>query len=149
MESVVRNSSASSDAVSRPIGAALKPRILIAEDHVDSREAMRELLEAFGFEVVEAGNGRQAVSAAREYHPRLILMDVMMPEMDGFQAIKEIRQQPDTRNTPIIALTANAFEEDREVCLAAGMDGFLTKPLDRDRLAAVLATAHGARGLAA
>jgi CheY-like chemotaxis protein len=132
MESIVRNSSATSEAVSRPLGAALKPTILIAEDHVDSREAMRELLEAFGFEVVEAGNGKQAVTAALEHHPRLILMDVMMPEMDGFQAIKEIRQQPDTSNTPIIALTA--MDGARELALHAGANDFVRKPVDIRRL---------------
>ena len=132
MESVVRSSSARSEAVSRPIGTALKPRILIAEDHVDSREAMRELLEAFGFEVIEAGNGRQAVTAALEHLPRLILMDVMMPEMDGFQAIKEIRQQADTSNTPIIALTA--MDGARELALHAGANDFVRKPVDIRRL---------------
>ena len=132
MESVVRNSSARSEAVSRPIGTALKPRILIAEDHVDSREAMRELLEAFGFEVVEAGNGQQAVTAASEHHPRLILMDVMMPEMDGFQAIREIRKQPDTSDTPIIALTA--MDGARELALHAGANDFVRKPVDIRRL---------------
>ena len=132
MESVVRNSSARSEAVSRPIGTALKPRILIAEDHVDSREAMRELLEAFGFEVIEAGNGRQAVSVALEQRPRLILMDVMMPEMDGFQAIREIRKQPDTSDTPIIALTA--MDGARELALHAGANDFVRKPVDIRRL---------------
>jgi CheY-like chemotaxis protein len=93
---------------------------------------MRELLEAFGFEVIEAGNGRQAVSAAAEQHPRLILMDVMMPEMDGFQAIKEIRQQPATSNTPIIALTA--MDGARELALLAGANDFVRKPVDIRRL---------------
>ena len=132
MASLVRSSSASADAVARQFGAASKTRILIAEDHVDSREAMRELLEAFGFEVIEAGNGRQAVSAAAEQQPRLILMDVMMPEMDGFQAIKEIRQQPATSNTPIIALTA--MDGARELALLAGANDFVRKPVDIRRL---------------
>ena len=132
MESLVRSASASAEAVSRQIGAAIKPTILIAEDHVDSREAMRELLEAFGFEVIEAGNGRQAVSVALEQGPRLILMDVMMPEMDGFQAIKELRKQPATRTTPIIALTA--MDGARELALHAGANDFVRKPVDIRRL---------------
>jgi CheY-like chemotaxis protein len=132
MESLVRSSSASAEAVSRQIGTAIKPTILIAEDHVDSREAMRELLEAFGFEVIEAGNGRQAVSVALEQRPRLILMDVMMPEMDGFQAIKELRNQPTTSTTPIIALTA--MDGARELALHAGANDFVRKPVDIRRL---------------
>src|SRR5687767_15978909 len=80
--------------------------ILVAEDHLDSREALRELLEAFGFDVIEAINGRQAVTAAMTYMPNLILMDIMMPEMDGFAAIRALREAPETRGIPIIALTA-------------------------------------------
>ena len=132
MESLVRSSSASAEAVSRQIGTAIKPTILIAEDHVDSREAMRELLEAFGFEVIEAGNGLQAVNVALEQRPRLILMDVMMPEMDGFQAIKELRNQPTTSTTPIIALTA--MDGARELALHAGANDFVRKPVDIRRL---------------
>jgi CheY-like chemotaxis protein len=132
MESVLRKPSATAEAVTRQAGTALKARILIAEDHVDSREAMRELLEAFGFEVIEAGNGMQAVAAALEHLPRLILMDVMMPEMDGFQAIRELRQQPATRRTPIIALTA--MDGARELALHAGANDFVRKPVDIRRL---------------
>jgi CheY-like chemotaxis protein len=110
----------------------LKPTILIAEDHVDSREAMRDLLEAFGFDVIEAGNGTQAVAAALEHQPRLILMDVMMPEMDGCQAIRELRQQPTTSTTPIIALTA--MDGARELALHAGANDFVRKPVDIRRL---------------
>src|SRR5687767_10988457 len=82
-----------------------RSRILIAEDHLDSREAMRELLEAFGFDVIEAVNGRQAVDAALSQSPSLILMDVMMPEMDGVEAIRLLRETPQTHEIPIIALT--------------------------------------------
>src|SRR5829696_6114952 len=80
--------------------------ILVAEDHLDSREAMKELLESFGFDVIEAVNGRQAVDAAVTELPSLILMDVMMPEMDGVEAIRLLRDTPRTHEIPIIALTA-------------------------------------------
>jgi CheY-like chemotaxis protein len=79
-------------------------------------------------------------------------MDVNMPELDGLEAARRIRaaeREGESRRTPIIALTANAFEEDRESCLAAGMDGFLAKPLDRERLAAAIAAVRAAGPLAA
>ena len=107
-------------------------KILIAEDHFDSREALRALLEAFGFEVVEAMNGYQAVQAARSARPGLILMDVMMPVMDGFEAIRKIREAPETNNIPIIAVTA--MDGARELALHAGADDYVNKPIDIRRL---------------
>ena len=106
--------------------------ILIAEDHFDSREALRALLEAFGYDVVEAMNGCQAVEAARANRPGLILMDVMMPVMDGFEAIRLIRQGDQTNDIPIIALTA--MEGARELALHAGADDYVGKPIDIRRL---------------
>ena len=109
-----------------------KARILVAEDHLDSREALRELLEAFGYEVIEAINGRQAVDAAVQQHPSLILMDVMMPEMDGFEAIRLIRDTPDTTDVPIIAVTA--MDGARELALHAGANDYVKKPIEIRRL---------------
>ena len=106
--------------------------ILIAEDHFDSREALRALLEAFGYEVIEAMNGHQAVEAARARRPGLILMDVMMPVMDGFEAIRQIRQVPETNQIPIIAVTA--MDGARELALHAGADDYVRKPIDIRRL---------------
>ena len=111
-------------------------RILIAEDHFDSREALRALLEAFGFEVIEAMNGHQAVQAARENRPGLILMDVMMPVMDGFEAIRKIREAPETHNIPIIAVTA--MDGARELAMHAGADDYMKKPIDIRRLIGVV-----------
>lgn len=105
-----------------------KARILIAEDHLDSREALRELLEAFGYEVIEAINGRQAVEAALQQRPNLIVMDVMMPEMDGFEAIRLIRQIPQTTGVPIIAVTA--MDGARELALHAGASDYMRKPIE-------------------
>ena len=119
-------------AVTQRNRAMTKSRILIAEDHPDSREALRELLEAFGFEVLEAMNGEDAVRAALEQKPRLILMDVMMPEKDGFQAIREIRQIPELARTPIIAVTA--MDGARELALTAGANDYVRKPVDIRRL---------------
>jgi CheY-like chemotaxis protein len=117
---------------SQEIRMGSKARILVAEDHLDSREALRELLEAFGYEVIEAINGRQAVDAAVQHHPSLILMDVMMPEMDGFEAIRLIRDTPDTTDVPIIAVTA--MDGARELALHAGANDYVKKPIEIRRL---------------
>lgn len=113
-------------------GRSRKPMILIAEDHVDSREALSALLEAFGFQVVPAVNGREAVSLAREAAPDLILMDIMMPELDGFEATRQIRGFPETRDIPIITLTA--MDGARSLALDAGADDFLPKPINSGSL---------------
>jgi CheY-like chemotaxis protein len=102
--------------------------ILIAEDHFDSREALGALLEAFGFCVVPAVNGAQAVALARERRPDVILMDIMMPELDGFEATRRLRGFPETRDIPIITLTA--LDGARQLALDAGANDFLPKPIN-------------------
>ena len=104
------------------------PVILVAEDHLDSRDALKTLLEAVGYDVVVATDGRQAVARALEKHPALILMDMMMPEMDGLAATRTLRQQAEMREVPILALTA--LDGVRERVLAAGCDDYITKPID-------------------
>lgn len=104
------------------------PVILIAEDHEDSRDALRTLLDAFGFRVVEAGNGREAVERALAERPDVILMDMMMPYVDGFQATREIRAVEDLRDVPILAITA--MEGARQRVLDAGCDDLVPKPID-------------------
>jgi CheY-like chemotaxis protein len=102
--------------------------ILIAEDHEDSREALRTLLDAMGYHVEVAENGQRAVETALSRKPDLILMDVMMPEMDGFQATRVLRGSPGFGEVPIVALTA--MEGAREQVLAAGCDDYVAKPID-------------------
>lgn len=104
------------------------PAILIAEDNPDSRDAIRALLEAYGFRVLEARDGKEAVQCGRQLHPDLVLMDIMMPVMDGLQATRELRSSPDFEQVPILALTAMAGS--RELALAAGCDDYLAKPID-------------------
>jgi CheY-like chemotaxis protein len=104
------------------------PLVLIAEDHEDSRDALRTLLDAFGYRVVEAENGRQAVERALAERPDLIVMDMMMPHVDGFQATREIRAAEGLQGVPIVALTA--MEGARERVLQAGCDDMVAKPLD-------------------
>jgi CheY-like chemotaxis protein len=108
--------------------------ILIAEDHLDSRDAMRTLFEAFGFRVVEAVNGREAVDLALQRKPDLILMDIMMPELDGFEATRELRRHLPTRTIPIIAVTA--MEGAQHLALQAGASDVVRKPVDIQRLVA-------------
>ncbi|MGI9245482.1 MAG: response regulator, partial [Steroidobacteraceae bacterium] len=105
-------------------------RILLAEDNPTNQFVLKKLLTDLGVEVDVAENGRVAVDRllARDYD--LVLMDVQMPEMDGLAATRAIRKLPTHAWTPIVALTANAFTDDRERCLNAGMNGFLPKPID-------------------
>jgi CheY-like chemotaxis protein len=104
------------------------PVVLIAEDHEDSRDALRTLLDAFGFRVIEAGNGREAVERALADQPDVILMDMMMPFVDGFQATRQIRAAEGARHVPILAITA--MEGARQRVLEAGCDDLVPKPLD-------------------
>ncbi len=104
------------------------PTILLAEDHLDSRDAMRALLEAHGYRVIEAANGREAVERALHECPDLVLMDIMMPEMDGFEATRVLRSQDRTRRTPIIAVTA--MDGAQRLSMQAGADDFIAKPID-------------------
>jgi CheY-like chemotaxis protein len=103
-------------------------KILIVEDHQDSREAFRALFEAFGYDVVEAANGREAIQQAGTERPAIILMDIMMPEVDGFDASRSIRLIAGLEHTPIIALTA--MDGAKELALQAGMSDYVRKPVD-------------------
>lgn len=102
--------------------------ILIAEDHEDSRDALRTLLEAFDYRVEIATNGREAVDRALATHPDLVVMDVMMPEVDGLEATRALRASAGFHQVPILALTA--MEGAREQVLAAGCDDYVPKPID-------------------
>jgi two-component system sensor histidine kinase/response regulator len=115
-------------------------RILVADDNYVNQIFARGLLEGQGHTVSIAANGREAVQAFEDGAFDLILMDVQMPEMDGFEAAQAIRKRETGQHrTPIIALTAHAMASDRELCLAAGMDGFVTKPIAAGELAAAIA----------
>ena len=122
---------------SKPTGfphkAAPRLRILIAEDNDINAEIVKAMLEGEGFKIVHVKDGEQAVAACAKHLFDFILMDCNMPVMDGIMAASIIRNELKI-NTPIAALTANAFPEDKEECLNAGMNDFLTKPLDKDLL---------------
>jgi CheY-like chemotaxis protein len=107
-------------------------RVLIAEDHPDSRDALRTLLEALGYDVSVARNGREAIDLALALRPDLILMDVMMPEVDGLQATRTLRNHEGFEEVPIIAVTA--MEGAREQSRAAGCDDYVAKPINIRKL---------------
>jgi CheY-like chemotaxis protein len=115
--------------------------ILLAEDNFTNQRLVARLLEKMGHSVTLAGNGREAVAISAEKEFDAILMDVQMPEMDGYQATAAIRRRESdcgSARTPIIALTAHAMTGDRDLCLAAGMDCYLTKPIEPHDLRATL-----------
>lgn len=106
-----------------------KPTVLVVEDNPDNMITVKAIL-ADGFTVIEAVNGREGVEMAKKHLPDLILMDIALPEMDGIQAFKAIRSDGRLQHTPVIALTASALLEDRELVLAHGFDAFIAKPID-------------------
>jgi two-component system sensor histidine kinase/response regulator len=113
-------------------------RVLLVEDNAINREVATELLQAIGLQVDLAENGRQALERVPGANYDLILMDMQMPELDGVEATRAIRALPGGASLPIIAMTANAFDDDRQRCFAAGMNDFITKPVDPARLHATL-----------
>jgi len=115
-------------------------RVLVAEDNIVNQKVSLQQLEKLGYEADVAANGLEVLEALKRRPYDLVLMDCQMPEMDGFQATQEIRRsEGDSRHTPIVALTANALEGDQERCLAAGMDGYIPKPVRMEKLAEMLA----------
>ena len=106
-----------------------KKRILVVEDNMDNYELVRLLLERAGYDVFLAVNGRDGVDAARYQKPDLILMDLGLPEMDGWTASEKIKADQTTRDIPLFAITAHTLPRDRFRAMEAGCDGFFTKPL--------------------
>jgi CheY-like chemotaxis protein len=103
--------------------------VLIADDKDAGRELLRTVLESCDYRVIEAEDGDEALWQARENHPDLIILDLHMPNMDGFGVVRELRGDADFASTPIVALTASAMQGDRERAMEAGFNGYLTKPI--------------------
>lgn len=108
--------------------------VLNIEDNIDNRTLIRRILMAEGYEVAEAGNAGEALEVLKSLHPDLILMDINMPEVDGYTLTSRIRAMSGFENVPIVALTANVMRGDRERSLEAGCDGYIQKPIDIDLL---------------
>ncbi len=109
-------------------------KILYIEDHPAQRDIMAQMLELSGYEVAVACDGIDGVERALSWHPDLILMDLRMPRMDGFEAIKELRKDPATADIPIIAISAWASAKHKERAIEAGANEHFTKPVDLSRL---------------
>src|SRR3954469_920136 len=110
------------------------PKILLVEDNEMNRDMLARRLTRKGYEVVMAVDGRQGVNIASSEKPDLILMDMSLPEINGWDATKQIKSTPETKSIPIIALTAHAMSGDRESAMQAGCDDYDTKPVELDRL---------------
>ncbi|MCB5175856.1 MULTISPECIES: response regulator [Microvirga] len=115
-----------------------RKRILIVEDTEDNRQILRDLLTNAGFDLVEAHDGRSAVAAAAEFRPDLILMDIQLPILNGYEAIRQIKADTALHPIPIIAVTSYALSGDREKARAAGCDGYVAKPFSPRQLLATV-----------
>jgi CheY-like chemotaxis protein len=106
------------------------PRVLVVEDNEDNLDMISRRLQRRGFEIVVARNGEEGVQMAHEQQPDLVLMDIDLPIMDGYEATRQIKASPTTQHIPVVALTANAMVGDMEKTLAAGCDAYESKPVD-------------------
>lgn len=113
-------------------------KILVVEDNEKNLILMRDILEYHGHAVITAQNGEEGVRLAREHRPHLILMDIQMPVMDGYAAVKILRSDPELQDMRIIAVTALAMNGDKELVLQAGFDGYLAKPVETRQLSAMI-----------
>jgi CheY-like chemotaxis protein len=104
--------------------------ILVVEDNDKNRKLVRDVLTYKGYEVIEAETGEDGVRLAKARRPRLILMDIQLPGIDGIEALRQLRADDTTRRIPIIAVTASALDRDRQKIMAAGFDGYQAKPLN-------------------
>jgi two-component system cell cycle response regulator DivK len=105
-------------------------RILVVEDNEKNMKLFRDVLVAKGYRTLEATTGAEAVDLASEHTPDLVLMDIQLPDLDGVQALQRLRADARTETIPVVALTAQAMRGDRERFLAAGFDGYVSKPVN-------------------
>lgn len=113
----------------------MTPTILVVEDNAFNLELVRDVLITAGMRVIEARSGQEALEAAREFSPALILLDIRLPVMDGFAVLERLRADPTTASIPVVALTAQAMVGDREQAIAAGFIEHIPKPIDTRTLA--------------
>ena len=115
-------------------------KILLVEDNPVNRRLAEFLLRSQGYQVRAATNAQEAFDTIKAERPDLILMDVQLPGMDGLEATKKIKEEPTTRDIPVVAVTSYAMKGDREKALAAGCSGYITKPIDKDTFIREVAT---------
>ena len=113
-------------------------QILVVEDNEKNMKLFRDVLQATGYHTLEASTAGQALTLASEHRPALVLMDIQLPDMDGLEALGRLRIDERTTAIPVFALTAQAMRGDRERFMAAGFDGYLSKPVDVDELLEVV-----------
>ncbi len=106
----------------------MSKRILVVEDHEDNRQILRDLLASAGYEMIEAENGEAGVAAAAAHHPDLILMDIQLPILDGYEATRRIKSDPALKAIPIIVVTSYALSGDEDKARLAGCDAYVAKP---------------------
>lgn len=114
--------------------------ILVVEDQEDSRQILRDLLGNAGYELTEAESGEEAIAAVAKRRPDLILMDIQLPIIDGYETTRRIRTNPDLKSVPIIAVTSYALASDEDKARAAGCDGYVSKPYSPRELLAKVRT---------
>jgi two-component system cell cycle response regulator DivK len=114
----------------------MKKRILVVEDTEDNRKILRDLLTSAGFELIEATDGESGIRMANEERPDLILMDIQLPLVNGYEATRRIKANPDTRHIPILAVTSYALSGDEAKAIEAGCDGYIAKPFSPRNLLA-------------
>ena len=114
----------------------MKKRILVVEDQEDNRRILHDLLTGAGFDLIEAENGKDAVAAAQTSRPDLILMDIQLPLLDGYEATRRIKADPDLKSIPIIVVTSYALSGDEKKARLAGCDAYVAKPFSPRQLLA-------------
>jgi len=115
-----------------------RPRILIVDDEADLRAVLRFGLEAEGFEVLEAADGEEALRRAHDDHPQLMVLDLMLPKLDGYKVCRSLKFDDRFRRMPILILSARSGEHDRQLAMSMGADQFVTKPYDMRGLVAMI-----------
>jgi two-component system cell cycle response regulator DivK len=117
-----------------------KKRILVVEDHEDNRRILRDMLTNAGYEVIEAENGEEALRAASAHHPDLILMDIQLPVIDGYESTRRLKADPAVRAIPVIVITSYALSGDEAKARTAGCDDYVTKPYSPRQVLAKIQT---------
>jgi two-component system, cell cycle response regulator DivK len=121
-------------------------QILLVEDNEKNMKLLRDVLRATGYRTLEASTGGQALALATEHGPALVLMDIRLPDMDGVEALSRLRMDERTASIPVLAVTAQAMEGDKERFKEAGFAGYLSKPVDIDELLATVEQHRRRRG---